>query len=165
MKKTAVVLASLLVAACNSTPKAGSSLAPATSGDKAAPVSAASVDLSSLTAEIQKLEAQSDYFDFDRFAIRPEFQSLIQKEAEFIKSHREDFVTLEGNADERGSDKYNMELGNKRAAAVERELVALGVPPAQIKILSLGEEKPRLACHQEKCWKENRRVDFVHQLN
>ncbi len=165
MKKTAVVLASLLVAACNSTPKTGSSLGPATSGDKAAPVSAASVDLSSLTAEIQKLEARSDYFDFDKFAIKPEFQSVIQKEAEFIKSHRADFVTLEGNADERGSNKYNLELGNKRAAAVEQELVALGVSRAQIKVLSLGEEKPRLTCHQEKCWKENRRVDFVHQLN
>lgn len=123
------------------------------------------MDLSRLTAEIQQLERQSDYFDYNKFAVKPEFQNVIQKEAEFIKGHKQDFVTLEGNADERGSDRYNMDLGNRRAAAVEKSLVMLGVSPAQIKVVSLGEEKPRLPCHQEKCWKENRRVDFVHQLN
>jgi peptidoglycan-associated lipoprotein len=165
MRKTAVVLASVLIAACNSTHKTASSLAPQSSGTTPTPAALASVDLNSLNAELRKLEAQSDYFDFDKFAIKPEFQNVIRKEAEFIKSHKQDFVTLEGNADERGSNKYNMQLGNKRALAVEQTLVALGVPQAQIKVVSQGEEKPRLTCHEEKCWKENRRVDFVHQLN
>lgn len=164
MKKMAVVMASLLVAACTSSHKADS-LASQSNDKNTAQVSTVAMDLSRLTAEIQKLEKQSDYFDYNKFAVKPEYQSVIQKEAEFIKNHKQDFVTLEGNADERGSDKYNLDLGDKRAIAVEKSLVKLGVPATQIKVVSLGEEKPRLTCHQEKCWKENRRVDFVHQLN
>ncbi len=165
MKKMAVTLASLLVVACTSPHKADSPLAPQSSDKNTSPVSTAVVDLNQLAAEIQKLEKQSDYFDYDKFAIKPEYENVIQKEAEFIKNHTQDFVTLEGNADERGSNKYNLDLGNKRAIAVEKELVMLGVPPTQLKVVSLGKERPRLTCHEEKCWKENRRVDFVHQLN
>ena len=169
MKKMAVVLASIMVVACASTPKANSPQASQSNDNSgngnAASASAAGMDLSRLTADIQKLQQQSDYFDYNKFAVKPEYQTVIQKEAEFIKSHKQDYVTLQGNADERGSDQYNLELGNKRATAVAQSLEKLGVPATQIKVVSLGEEKPRLTCHQEKCWKENRRVDFVHQLN
>lgn len=167
MKRMAVVLASLVVVACASAPKANSPQASQSNNDSAntASASAAGMDLSRLTAEIQKLEKQSDYFDYNKFAVKPEFQAVIQKEAEFIKGHKQDSVRLEGNADERGSDQYNLDLGNKRAIAVAKSLELLGVPATQIKVVSLGKEKPRLTCHQEKCWKENRRVDFIHQLN
>ncbi len=173
MKKIAVVLASLMVVACASSPKAGSSLSSQTDGkdtaatasSNTASASAAAVDLSKLTAEMQKLEKQSDYFDYNKFAIKPEYQKIIQMEAAFIKAHKQDFVTIAGNADERGSEGYNLDLGNKRAVAVELSLQQMGVPAAQIKVVSYGEAKPRLTCHLEKCWKENRRVDFVHQLN
>ena len=172
MKKIAVALASLLVVACASSPKPGPTSqtsdknnAVAANPNTTAASAAAAVDLNKLTAEIQNLEKQSDYFDYNKFAVKPEYQQIIRKEAEFIKSHKQDFVTLEGNADERGSNGYNMDLGNKRAVAVELSLQQMGVPAAQIKVVSSGEEKPRLTCHQEKCWKENRRVDFVHQLN
>lgn len=168
MKRTAVVLASLVVAACASSPKtvsqaSGSSTPP--SAQNAAAVAAAKLDLQQLQADIQKLAKQSDYFDYNKYAVKPEYQNVLQKEAEFIKSHKQDYVTLQGNADERGSKEYNMDLGHKRANAVAETLEKLGVPAAQIQIVSLGEEKPRLTCHQEKCWKENRRVDFIHQLN
>ncbi len=72
---------------------------------------------------------------------------------------------MEGNADERGSAEYNLALGDRRANAVRKNLELLGIPTAQIKTLSFGEEKPRLLCHEEKCWQENRRDDFVHKLN
>lgn len=165
MKKMAVVAASLLMVACTSSHKAESSLTSRSSDTKTPPVSTAAMDLSRLTVEVQQLEKQSDYFDYNKFVVKPEYQNTIRKEAEFIKSHKQDFVTLEGNADERGSNKYNLDLGNKRAIAVKKNLEMLGVPATQIKVVSLGEEKPRLTCHLEKCWKENRRVDFVHQLN
>ncbi len=165
MKKMAVVLASLLAAACNSAPKAAAPLAAESNKSDAAQLAAARVDLGNLNAEIQKLEAKSDYFDFDKFAVKTEFEGILRMEAEFIKGHRQDIVTLEGNADERGSGQYNLQLGSNRAMAVEQKLVMLGVPQAQIKVISLGEGKPRLTCHEEKCWKENRRVDFVHQLD
>jgi peptidoglycan-associated lipoprotein len=169
MKKMAVVLASLVVAACASSPKANSPQASQSGNNSgntnAASMSVAATDLGRLTAEIQKLELQSDYFDFNKFNVKAEYQTVIQKEAEFIKGHKQDYVTLQGNADERGGDQYNLDLGNKRATAVAQSLEKLGVPATQIRVVSLGEEKPRLTCHQEKCWKENRRVDFVHQLN
>ena len=171
MKRTAVVLASLLVAACASsqktnisqdhqpteknTPAVASATAPA----------AAAIDLSKLNAEIQKLQQQSDYFDFNKYSVKTQYLNVIQKEAEFIKSHTNDAITLEGNADERGSDDYNLALGEKRAEAVQQALIKYGVPAGQIKVVTLGKEKPRLTCHAEKCWKENRRVDFTHKLS
>lgn len=167
MKKIAVVLASLLVVACASTPKTDSSLANdknTAASANVAPASAAEIELSKLTAAIQNLEKQSDYFDYNKALVKPQYQDVIRKEAEFIKTHKQDVVTLEGNADERGSNQYNLTLGDERAVAVEKSLQKLGVSAAQIKVVSLGKEKPRLSCHQEKCWKENRRVDFVHKL-
>lgn len=172
MKNTAVILVSLFVVACTSTPKSGS-LQTSQANDKnnastansvTAPASAANMNLSQLTVEIERLEKQSDYFDYNKAVVKNEYLTIIQKEAEFIKGHKNDIVTLEGNADERGSDAYNFVLGNNRASAVAKSLEMLGVPATQIKVVSLGEEKPRLTCHQEKCWKENRRVDFVHKL-
>jgi peptidoglycan-associated lipoprotein len=168
MKKSAVVLASIMVAACASSPNSVSQSnvnGASPTKEKSAAVAAAKIDLNQLQAEIQKLEKQSDYFDYNKFAVKPQYQNILRKEAEFIKSHKQDLVTLEGNADERGSEQYNKDLGSKRAIAVANDLEKLGVPANQIKMVSLGKDKPRLTCHLENCWKENRRVDFVHNIN
>ena len=114
---------------------------------------------------MRELEKQSIYFDFDRYAVKPEYRNIVQIQAEFIKAHKNAMVTVEGNADERGSNEYNLALGDKRANAVRKNLELLGVPATQIRAVSMGEEKPRLSCHEEKCWKENRRADFAHKLN
>lgn len=170
MKKMAVVFASLMVAACASSQKTNTSQAPQSNEKNASTVastnasSAAQVELNRLNDEIQQLQKQSDYFDYKKYAIKPQYQNVIRKEAEFIKAHKSDFITLEGNADERGNDTYNLTLGEKRAEAVQKSLLKYGVPAGQIKLVSLGKEKPRLTCHEEKCWKENRRVDFIHKL-
>ncbi len=166
MKKIAVVVASVLLVACSSTKKPESSQVSQVNEKSTppVPVSTAAADLNALNAEMQRLVAESDYFDFDKSAIKPAYRAVIRKQADFLKSHRNDIVTLEGNADERGSEKYNLALGSRRAQAVFDALVNLGVPAAQIKTVSLGKDKPRLSCHQEKCWKENRRVDFDHKL-
>lgn len=177
--KMTVALASLLLAACASAPKTDSSQAhgtdstqasqssaiakPAESG-KNAKTSTAETESSRLASEAQALQKQSVYFDFDRFAVKPEYRDVVQQQAVFIKAHKNDIVTLEGNADERGSNEYNLALGDKRANAVRKNLELSGVPAAQIRAASMGEEKPRLSCHEEKCWKENRRNDFIHKL-
>jgi len=170
MKKIAYILAALLVAACSATHKADSSQPPqpGTAGSVApatASASTAETATSTLAAELQALEKLSTYFDFDKSVVKPEFQDDIQKQATFIKNHKNDVVTLEGNCDERGSDAYNRALGDRRAKAVKNSLKSLGVPAAQIKTVSFGKGKPRLQCHDEKCWKENRRVDFIHKLD
>jgi peptidoglycan-associated lipoprotein len=173
MKKIAFILASVLVAACSSTHKADTSQATQTNPQSAttatspatASVSSADVVMSKLAAEVQALQKVSTYFDFDKSVIKPEFKDDIRKQATFIKNHKNDVVTLEGNCDERGSVEYNHALGDRRAKAVKNDLKLLGVPAAQIRTVSLGKGKPRLSCHEEKCWKENRRVDFIHKLD
>jgi peptidoglycan-associated lipoprotein len=178
MKKIAVVLASLLIAACASTPKPVSP-PPSQANDKkpdtatnttSAPtaipyVATAEIETKKLAAEIQELQKQSIYFDFDKSEIKPEYQDVILKQAAFIKAHKNDIVTVQGNCDERGSAEYNLALGDRRANSVRLSLELSGVPEMQIKTVSFGEDKPRLTCHEEKCWKENRRDDFVHRLN
>jgi peptidoglycan-associated lipoprotein len=118
-----------------------------------------------LAASTQYLQKQSIYFDFDQFAIKPEYRDVIQQQAELVIAYKNDIVTVQGNADERGSDEYNLALGDRRANAARKNLELQGVPSSQIKTVSFGEEKPRLSCHEEKCWKENRRDDFIHTVN
>jgi len=172
MKKIAIIAASLMMAACASSPKIDSSTPPQThsipSTANTHTLSAAELEsrrLAAEKAEMQSLQKQSVYFDLDQFSIKAEYQSTVQKQAEYIKSHIKDVVTLEGNADERGSNEYNLALGDKRASAVQKSLGMLGVSEKQIKAVSFGEEKPKLLCHEEKCWSENRRVDFMHRQN
>jgi len=165
MKKIAVVLAALLVAACSSTQKTDTSQASQADNAATAATTAAEKTADQLASEMQALQQQSTYFDFDKSVVKQEYQDAIKKQAEFIKGHSNDVVTLEGNADERGSTEYNLALGNKRATAVKRTLEILGVPSQQIRTVSFGESRPRSLCHEEECWKENRRVDFVHKLD
>lgn len=180
MKILAAVLASLLVVACASSPNANSSkvtkpgeisnsttVASNTSADTRGG-SGSSTDVresqsaaGKSTANLQKLQDKSVYFDFDSFAVISEYRDVLMQQAELIKNHKDEILVLEGNADERGSSEYNLALGNKRAASVRKSLELLGIPPSKIKIVSLGKENPRLTCHEEKCWHENRRVDFV----
>jgi peptidoglycan-associated lipoprotein len=117
-----------------------------------------------LSAQLQDMQKNSVYFERDEFVIKPEYNNVIQQQAEFAKAHGVT-ITLEGNADERGSSEYNIALGNKRANAVRKALEIMGVPANRIISVSFGEEKPRLTCHEEKCWGENRRVDFNVRLD
>ena len=110
----------------------------------------------------QELNKQSVYFDYNSSDIKPEYTKVIEEQAGYMKSHPDDTVTLLGNTDERGSDEFNLALGEFRANSVRKMMVVLGIPLSKFKIISYGSQKPRLACHDESCWKENRRVDFVH---
>ena len=170
MNRLSVLLAALLMAACatppKSTPAPQPETAPAAVTSSEHALTAAEIEarrLAAENAEIEALQHKSVYFDFDRSSIKAEFQDTIRQQAEFIKAHANCTVTLEGNADERGSNEYNLALGERRANSVRKDLNALGVPEQRLGTRSLGDSKPRLACHEEKCWKENRRVDFVYK--
>jgi len=166
-----LVLVSLMLSACASTPKA--TTAPEASQKKTVndgqagsatetDIAASTIVVSSdLTAQLQAIQQKSVYFDFAEFVIKPEYQGIIEQQAKFMKAHNNIVVTLEGNADERGSGEYNLSLGSKRAYAVRKSLEVMGIPSHRIETVSLGEEKPRLACHEERCWTENRRTDFI----
>jgi peptidoglycan-associated lipoprotein len=103
------------------------------------------------------------YFDYDSFAIRPEFQSLIEAHAKFIKSDKTRKVVLEGHTDERGGREYNLALGQKRAEAVRRALGLLGVPDGQLEAVSFGKEKPAAVGSTEAAMEKNRRAEISYR--
>lgn len=107
---------------------------------------------------------ESVFFDFDRFAIKSDQVTAITDNAQLASSYPSDYLTLQGNCDERGSREYNLALGQRRADAVKTRLVLLGIAEERIETISFGKEKPRELCHSETCWSENRRADFVHEL-
>ncbi|NPA66575.1 MAG: peptidoglycan-associated lipoprotein Pal [Epsilonproteobacteria bacterium] len=101
------------------------------------------------------------YFDFDKFNIRPDMQSVVSTDAELAKNAPESLkIKLEGNCDEWGSDEYNLALGLKRAKSVKDALVAEGVASEKVTLVSYGESNPVCTEHTKECWAKNRRVDI-----
>lgn len=105
-------------------------------------------------------EQRTIYFAFDRDTIRPEFEPVLMAHVEYLQSHPDTNVVLEGHADERGTREYNLGLGERRARAVEQYLTLQGVPASQIEIVSYGEERPAVQGHSEEVYAQNRRVVF-----
>jgi len=162
-KLVSMLLVSLVLTACASTPQtkspeAGIAAQPQTE-EIAAEKGAAETPPGLSSNQLQETQKKSVYFDFDSFNIKPEYRDVIQQQAELLLANAGS-VTLEGNSDERGSAEYNLALGDKRAYAVRKALELFGVKSNQINVVSFGEEKPRSTCHEEKCWDQNRRVDF-----
>lgn len=110
------------------------------------------------------LRQRSLYFDLDRDGVKPEFQSLILCHAKYLRDRPMARLTLEGNTDERGSQEYNLGLGERRAAAVALALQAQGANPAQISVVSFGEERPECRESNESCWSQNRRADLNYTV-
>lgn len=103
------------------------------------------------------------YFDFDSYEIRPEFTRVLEVNARYATADRSRKLALEGHTDERGGREYNLALGQKRADAVRRALVLLGVPDAQMEAVSFGKEKPAAAGSDEAAHAQNRRVELVYR--
>ena len=111
------------------------------------------------TSNISDLE--TIYFDYDKSAIRNDSAGVLRNNASVIKGNADwGQVTVEGNTDERGSEEYNLALGERRAKAVKRYLVDLGVPSTRLRTVSFGEAKPAVPGHDESAWRYNRRSDF-----
>lgn len=101
------------------------------------------------------------YFNFDSPLLSGEARDILAKNAELIKHDGVARVLIEGNCDERGSDEYNLALGEKRAKAARQYLVTMGVPAERLSVISYGKEKPRDPGHGENAWAKNRRDEFV----
>lgn len=102
------------------------------------------------------------YFDFDRSEIKSEFQAQISCHAEYLRQFPDARVSLEGNADERGTREYNLGLGERRGKAVMGALQANGASSGQMNVVSYGEERPVCTESNETCWQKNRRVEIVY---
>ena len=106
---------------------------------------------------------QRIHFDFDRSAIKPEYQPVLRSNAEWMRQHSNTNVVIEGHCDERGTEEYNLALGDRRAQATRDYLVQLGVSGGRLQTISFGEERPFEAGHDETAWRLNRRAHFVLQ--
>lgn len=160
-------LLALFVAGCSSTPDAERATAPVEDGrGKVATVDAGNISASKLPRELTDpksiLSRRSVYFDYDRFDVKDEYRDLVTAHARFLANNRQFKMLIQGNTDERGSREYNLALGQKRADAVKKILVMLGVREDQVESVSLGEEKPRNEGHDEAAWAENRRSDMLY---
>ncbi|MEZ5460612.1 peptidoglycan-associated lipoprotein Pal [Dokdonella sp.] len=102
------------------------------------------------------------YFDLDQTVIKSEFQAQISCHAAYLRQFPNARVTLEGNADERGTREYNLGLGERRGNAVQSALSAAGASYDQLTVVSYGEERPVDRGHDEAAWAKNRRVEIVY---
>ena len=100
------------------------------------------------------------YFDFDKYDIRPGDAKILDSNATWLKGNN-NLVLIEGHCDERGTNEYNLALGERRAKATMNYLVSQGVQAGRITIISYGEERPICTEHNEACWAKNRRAHFL----
>ncbi|MDB5881412.1 MAG: pal [Ramlibacter sp.] len=103
------------------------------------------------------------YFDYDSYEIKPEFQTLIESHARFMKANADRRLAIEGHTDERGGREYNLALGQRRAEAVRRALVLLGVADNRLEAVSFGKEKPADPGSDETAFAKNRRAELVYR--
>jgi peptidoglycan-associated lipoprotein len=101
------------------------------------------------------------YFDYDRFELRTDARDQLATNARFFKEHPQFVITIEGHCDERGTNEYNLALGEGRASSAGGYLQNLGVPGGRLQTISYGKERPVCGESQEDCWWRNRRAHFV----
>jgi len=107
-----------------------------------------------------KARVQDVFFDYDAYDIRGDAQAVLAKDADYLVSHPRIKIVIGGYCDERGSDEYNLALGQNRAQAAKSALVTAGIAEDRIRIISYGKEKPFCTESNEECWQLNRRAGF-----
>lgn len=164
MKKLviSIVLLNLLAACASEKPKApeASVPAPAAAKTEVAPAPAAVAEVDPLNDASSILAKRSVYYPFDVSAVQDADKPAIAAHAKYLSEHADRKVRVEGNADERGSNEYNLALGQRRADSVKKLLELGGAKPAQLRAISFGEEKPKAVGHDEAAWSQNRRTDL-----
>jgi peptidoglycan-associated lipoprotein len=122
---------------------------------------AVSVPTSTMSSEEAfKANVQDIYYDYDSADIRPDAQATLSKDASYLAAHPEIRIVIGGYCDERGSNEYNLGLGQNRADAAKNALVTAGVAANRIRTISYGKEKPFCTESTEECWQQNRRAGF-----
>jgi peptidoglycan-associated lipoprotein len=106
-------------------------------------------------------ELKDVHFDFDKYDIRPGDAKVLDGNASWLKSNPSHLVLIEGHCDERGTNEYNLALGERRAKSTMNYLVSQGVQASRITIISYGEERPLCSEKTEECWARNRRAHFL----
>lgn len=172
MKKTlsyTLLVSALVLAGCSSTKlddqaSAGTDVIPTSpqDGSQGSQTGISGIDLtaSSIPGEGPANVSHIVYFDFDSYVVKPEYQSMLQSHANFLRNHTDYTVVLEGHTDDLGGREYNLALGQRRAEAVRQTLDLLGVPASRIEAISYGMERPRVSGSTEEARAQNRRVEI-----
>jgi peptidoglycan-associated lipoprotein len=118
-----------------------------------------------LSEDLQRLNAhgylQDAYFDYDKAELRGDARNALAKDAEWLKKYPSLQLLIEGHCDERGTEEYNLALGDRRANATREYLASLGVPDAKVRTVSYGKDRPFCSSETDQCWQENRRAHFL----
>jgi peptidoglycan-associated lipoprotein len=113
------------------------------------------------TADDFKAGVQDAFFDYDTYDIRSDAQDVLSRDASWLVAHPNISIVIGGYCDERGSNEYNLALGQNRADAAKNALVTAGVAATRIRVISYGKEKPFCSESTEECWQQNRRAGFT----
>ena len=120
------------------------------------------VPTTTMSAEEEfKASVQDIFYDYDTYDLRGDAQATLSRDASYLVSHPTVKVVIGGYCDERGSNEYNLALGQSRADAAKSALVTAGVAPNRIRVVSYGKEKPFCSESTEECWQQNRRAGFT----
>ncbi len=111
--------------------------------------------------QLFQAEVRDAFFDYDKSVLTPTDRAALTADAEFLRAHPQVRFTIEGHCDERGSEEYNLGLGDRRATSAKAYLVDLGVSASRIQTTSYGKEHPFCTQETESCWSENRRAHFT----
>ncbi|WP_027716025.1 peptidoglycan-associated lipoprotein Pal [Desulfuromonas sp. TF] len=111
--------------------------------------------------EAARTGIQRIFFDFDQYVLTSQARDILAGNAAYLKANPEVSVRIEGHCDERGSDEYNLALGERRAQSAQKYLISLGIDSSRLDVISYGEEKPLDPGNNEEAWAKNRRAEFV----
>ncbi len=152
LRRLSLIAGLLLLAACSQSPTTNGNA----NGNGAGNATQSQVVPGSKEDFVQNV-GDRVFFDTDKSSIKPEGQQTLQRQAEWLKRYPNVTITIEGHCDERGTREYNLALGDRRATAVSRALVALGVQGNRVKTISYGKERPAVLGSNDAAWAQNRR--------
>ncbi len=150
--KLAALSAALVLAGCESKPKAVPEAAPSSSSGMTQ-----STIVPGSAEDLRVNVGDTVHFDYDKYDVLDADRSLLQRQAAWLAKYPVVRVTIEGHCDERGTREYNLALGARRANAVKEYLVSLGVSSGRVETISYGKERPTCTESTEACWAQNRR--------
>lgn len=164
----ALLAVSTMLSACHHAPQQVAQApapAPAPVPAPATPPADHSAD-SAQAAQARMAQARSTiehriYFDFDKSDIRADDKAVLDAKLPILRANPNMRIRIEGNSDDRGSEEYNLALGQRRAAAAKRYLTDFGIDAGRVDIISYGHERPVCSQDVEDCWSQNRRDEFV----
>lgn len=124
------------------------------------PPPAPTVDTAGIAAQVTAVMTEKIFFDFDRSDLRDDARATLDRKMDLFQANPDMRIRISGHADDRGSDEYNLALGQRRAASAKAYLVQRGIDTNRIDIVSYGEERPVCTDASEGCWQQNRRDEF-----